>query len=73
VISQFTSMKEPELKLTPRKVLQAGDVALVVSDWTFSGKGPDGILSVSGTSTDVMRRQADGTWRYLIDNPDGVA
>jgi ketosteroid isomerase-like protein len=72
VMSQFTSM-EPKLKITPKKVLQSGDIALVTSDWTFAGKGPDGPLTMSGTSTDVLRRQADGTWLYVIDNPDGVA
>jgi ketosteroid isomerase-like protein len=24
-------------------------------------------------SADVMRRQADGTWRFVIDNPWGTA
>jgi ketosteroid isomerase-like protein len=71
-MSQFTAM-EPALKITPTKVLQSGDIALVTSEWTFAGKGPDGALTMSGTSTDVMRRQADGTWLYVIDNPDGVA
>jgi ketosteroid isomerase-like protein len=35
--------------------------------------GPDGerILQ-DGTATDVMRRQSDGTWRYVIDNPGGI-
>jgi uncharacterized protein (TIGR02246 family) len=72
VMSQFTSMA-PALKIIPTKVLQSGDIALVTSDWTFAGKGPEGALTMSGTSTDVMRRQADGTWLYVIDNPDGVA
>ncbi len=61
------------IDLRVRRVLQAGDVALVVSDWTLAGKGPDGsAVNLGGTSTDVVRRQADGTWRYAIDNPLGL-
>ncbi len=61
------------MDLRVRRVLQAGDVALLVSDWTLAGKGPDGNpVSLAGTTTDVVRRQADGTWRYAIDSPLGV-
>ena len=27
---------------------------------------------MSATTAEVARRQADGTWRYLIDNPHGA-
>ncbi len=47
--------------------------ALLVSDWTLAGNGPDGTaVNLGGTTTDVVRRQADGTWRYAIDSPLGV-
>ena len=59
---------------TGRKVLVAGDIALVLSSWTLEAEGPDGeVLRQSGTATDVIRRQPDGTWRYVIDNPGGTA
>lgn len=54
-------------------VLVSGDVALVLSTWAMRATGPDGEPQrVSGTATDVMRRGADGGWRYVIDNPAGV-
>ena len=57
----------------PPKVWISGDVALVLSRWSLEGTGPDGQqLRQAGTATDVMRRQADGTWRYVIDNPAGI-
>jgi ketosteroid isomerase-like protein len=55
------------IAVTVRHVLEAGDTALVVLDWEL----PDARLS--GTATDVARRQADGTWRCIIDNPHGGA
>jgi ketosteroid isomerase-like protein len=58
----------------PPTVFVAGDIALVISRWTLELSGADGEVSrQSGTATDVMRRQSDGTWRYVIDNPQGVA
>ncbi|MGH8917776.1 MAG: YybH family protein, partial [Actinomycetes bacterium] len=52
----------------------AGDIALLVVDWRVQGTGPDGAaVDLSGTATDVVRRGGDGTWRYVIDNPQGCA
>ena len=48
----------------------AGDIALVIVDWTLRGTAPDGsAVQQGGRSADVLRRQPDGTWRVLIDHP----
>lgn len=58
------------IKLTTRQVIQADDVAFLSCDWTLNGTGSDGeALNLGGKTIEVVRRQADGTWRYLIDNP----
>ena len=58
--------------LTVRHVYEAGDTALLVVDWTIRGTGADGrAVDLAGTGTDVVRRAADGRWRYLVDNPFG--
>lgn len=55
-----------------QKALEAGDLALLFSRWTLSGAGPDGAeLSMSGQTSDVVRRQSDGNWLFVIDNPFG--
>ena len=42
--------------------------------WSFDGTGPDGDpVRLSASNADVLRRQADGTWRFVIDNPWGTA
>jgi Domain of unknown function (DUF4440) len=72
VASEFLALN-PTLTTESKKVIEAGDIALVTGDWTLTGKGPDGDVRLSGTFTDVMHRQSDGTWLFVIDNPDGVA
>ena len=60
-----------DLKVT--RVLQASDLALVVGVWSFTGTGPDsGPVKLTGHNADVLRRQADGSWRFVIDNPRGT-
>ena len=48
-------------------------LALVVGMWSFTGTGPDGeAVKLTGHNADVLRRQADGSWRFVIDNPWGT-
>ena len=59
-----------QIKLTSKRVLQSGDIALLNGHWDLNGTGPDGSpVSMSGDTNEVIRRQADGTWRYVIDDP----
>lgn len=63
----------PTLVGTPTKVLQAGDIALVFGTWTMRGTGADGnVVDLAGQFTDVVRRQPDGRWLFVIDNPWGL-
>lgn len=62
-----------KLDLKVKRVLQASDLALVTTEWSFSGTGPDGNpINMAAKSADVLRRQEDGTWRFVIDNPWGT-
>jgi uncharacterized protein (TIGR02246 family) len=71
-LSNFVAAKgRLDLKLT--RVLEGGDLALVIGVWSFVGTGPDGQpLRLAAKSADVLRRQEDGTWRFVIDNPWGT-
>jgi uncharacterized protein (TIGR02246 family) len=60
----------PRIEATTRKVLESGDVALTFGDWTLRAASPDGTTrTVTGRSAEVLRRQPDGTWRHVIDDP----
>jgi len=72
-LAGFIAMKG-KLDLEVTKVLQASDVALVTTVWSFAGTGPDGQpVMLAAQSADVLRRQADGSWCLVIDNPWGTA
>ena len=71
-LSAFLAMK-PAITVETRKILRAGDIALLYSKWTLSGTGPDGSpIRMAAQGTEVARRQPDGTWRFVIDNPYAV-
>jgi len=64
----------PRITGEVHKVLEAGDTALVMNRWSLEGTGPDGEpVAMEGTSADVVRRQPDGRWLVLIDDPWGAA
>jgi ketosteroid isomerase-like protein len=62
------------LKAKARHVFVASNIAQIVLDWSIDGTGPDGEhVHLGGSACDVVRRGADGLWRYLIDNNQGTA
>src|SRR5262245_53789220 len=71
-LTGFISLKG-KLDLDVTRVLEVDDLALVTGVWSFDGTGPDGEpVHLAARNADVLRRQADGTWRFVIDNPWGT-
>ena len=54
-----------------KKVIRIGeDLAVLYNDWTGSLTGPDGQpTAMAGKALDLVRRQADDTWRLIVDDP----
>ena len=72
VLESWLALK-PKLTIEANAV-QSGDVALLRSKWTLKGTGSDDgkPVEMSGNGTEVVRRQADGSWLFIIDNPAGA-
>ena len=51
--------------------LQVGDLALLRADWRLTA--PDGTKVVSGSTAEIIRRQPDGRWLYVIDHAAGAS
>jgi uncharacterized protein (TIGR02246 family) len=61
------------LDLEVTRVLEVDDLALVIGVWSFDGAGADGEpVKLAAKNADVLRRQPDGSWRFVIDNPWGT-
>ena len=71
-LTGFISLRG-KLELEVTRVLEVDDLALVIGVWSFSGTGPDGEpVHLAAKNADVLRRQTDGSWRFVIDNPWGT-
>jgi uncharacterized protein (TIGR02246 family) len=55
-----------QMELETRSVVESGArIAVLYAAWTLSGSES----TARGVSTEVVRRQPDGTWLFLIDEP----
>lgn len=48
-----------------------GDLALLRADWTLIND--DGATVAEGSSAELVRRQTDGRWLYVIDHAAGAS
>lgn len=72
VLAGFLASK-PVMEFEHVYLFQNGDTALARGQWKLTGNSPDGAVSVvEGSSIEVLRRGADGMWRYIIDHPWGA-
>jgi len=57
------------VSLDTKLVVTVGDLASPPNTWSLTGTGPDGKpVTMGATTAEVVRWQADGIWRYVIDN-----
>lgn len=68
----FMALK-PSLTVESQQVVQAGDVAQFCARWNLKGIDPTGtMVQIGGRSSSILRRQSDGRWLFLVDNPWGT-
>lgn len=62
----------PVYQFKGHEVFITGDIATHFTPWKMSGTLPDGtLIEQSGLSIAVLKKQKDGTWLILFDNPHG--
>jgi len=71
-LNGFLSLKG-SFQIEPPTVVEANDTALVMAKWTLNGTSPTGEpVEIVGQTSDVIRRQPEGSWLFVIDNPFGA-
>jgi uncharacterized protein (TIGR02246 family) len=61
---------KPTIDMGSYRVVTSDDLATVSHDWSAVATGADGKrVSATGAASEVVRRQPDGTWRFVIDDP----
>jgi ketosteroid isomerase-like protein len=69
---QYIFMINPVYEFTGVDITISGDVATYLTLWKMSGKMPNGTpVNQSGLSVIVLKKQPDGRWMTIIDNPHG--
>ncbi|MGN6624660.1 MAG: YybH family protein [Candidatus Nitrosocosmicus sp.] len=62
-----------KLSLKIKRVIQARDIALVTTEWSFNETALDGNpVNIAAKADNVLRQQVDGRWLFVIDNPWGT-
>lgn len=60
----------PTITVATHRVVRAADIALLYSSWRLRGTGAEGgAVEMEGRGTEIARRQADGRWLFVIDDP----
>ena len=72
LFEQFIAVS-PKFTFHEHEVIEAGDIALHAAQWTMTGTAHDGTaIEDGGLSLAILRRQPDGRWLMVIDNPYGA-
>ena len=76
-LQRFIDMRA-KLEARVKRVLQAGDLALLITEWSMNGTESDGkLINLTGRGTVVLRQQKQQhsdriAWRIVIENPWGT-
>lgn len=62
-----------EISFRTRHAVQHDDIAMLSNEYTLQGTDADGKpFTLTGKTAEVLRRQPDGRWLYIIDHPAGA-
>jgi ketosteroid isomerase-like protein len=62
-----------KLQAKAKRVFYSSDLALMFTDWTLVGTDHSGkSINLAGRGMIVFRKQPDGNWLMVIENPWGT-
>lgn len=62
--------QRPLIDLQTLGVVRTGDLAMLRGRWAWHAAAPDGTVTRNeGRNVETARRQADGRWLFVIDDP----
>jgi ketosteroid isomerase-like protein len=71
-LQSFIDMRS-KLEGKVKRVLQANDLTLLITEGLINGTRPHGeSINLTGRGTVILRRQSDGNWLMVIENPWGT-
>ncbi len=71
ILASYLAMK-PVMRIERVSAHQNGDLALLRGKWSLTATDSDGDrIEISSNSSELIRCQAGGTWRLVIDDPYG--
>lgn len=61
---------KPKMRMELLALFESGDLAMTKCQFTAHSKAPDGSpLVMNGVTAEVLRRQPDGRWLFVLANP----
>ena len=57
-----------KVEMVTQYAIEQGELAMLSNRWTMTIEGEE----ISASTAELARRQSDGTWKYVIDNPDAA-
>ncbi|SPE28908.1 conserved hypothetical protein [Candidatus Sulfopaludibacter sp. SbA3] len=61
--------RQGRMMLETRAVIESQDLAVLHGSWVVEPTETGAEITTCGLSTEVVRKQPDGTWLYVIDSP----
>jgi uncharacterized protein (TIGR02246 family) len=58
-----------KMKLNVTQTIIAGDVAVLYNEWSGTMTAGGQAVEMAGKAMEICHKQADGTWRFAIDDP----
>ena len=64
--------KAPRFESKVQRSVIVGDIALLYTSFKATMRGPEGkTREVESRAIEILRRQADGSWKLIVSDPNG--